>query len=702
MPSLLQKPSDHRLAPAVWPFLLIVLLLTGIGILSVQVVSWTRAYMEGVTTWVAAEHEAVAQLRGYAVTGDERYLQRFRRELAKNLACRDARLELEKPDPDLDVAFRHFRNAQLPERDIAGMIRMFRLFKAHPLLGRALDLWRQTDPLLDELVAVSETMRAEHASGRSDRPRLLALSGRADTLHERLQPRAAEFGRVLGDAARQIVSLVLIVLPLVAGALVVLGLAIFTALGRRAARATDALQALAERFEHQATHDALTGLVNRPRFEALLAAALREQRASGGETALLYFDLDQFKVVNDTCGHAAGDELLKQVSWRVQRMAEDGATLGRLGGDEFGLLVPGCGPDKAMALARRICEQLAAQRFYWAGKAFAVGASIGVLQLGEGLNSVAEALAAADHACYLAKDAGRNRVQQYRPDDREVQQRRGEMHWVERLQAALDGDGFELVAQEIRPVAWPGRAGEGLARQHFELLLRLRDGEGELVAPMAFIPAAERYGLMPRIDRWVIARACRELARLRHRHQQLPVCMVNISGASASDPALADYIARCLRESGLDGSCLGVELTETVAVSNLTACSELMGRLRSLGCLIALDDFGTGMSSFSYLRNLPIDLLKIDRAFIRNVADDAIDHALVETIQRIAAIMGVRTVAEGVEDGEVLSQLALIGVDFVQGTYVQGPVTLAQMMDPARAASPMPITDAASLPLASS
>jgi EAL domain-containing protein (putative c-di-GMP-specific phosphodiesterase class I) len=211
------------------------------------------------------------------------------------------------------------------------------------------------------------------------------------------------------------------------------------------------------------------------------------------------------------------------------------------------------------------------------------------------------------------------------------------------------------------------------------LLLRMPDADGQMVAPMAFIPAAERYGLMPRIDRWVIARACRELAALREGGRPLPTCMVNLSGASASDPGLADYVAECLHANGLDGAHLGFELTETVAVGNLAACSLLMSKLRGLGCLIALDDFGTGMSSFSYLRNLPIDLLKIDRAFIHHVDKDPIDHALVETIQRIAGIMGVRTVAEGVESEEVLEVLALIGVDFAQGMHVRRPVPLVQI-----------------------
>jgi EAL domain-containing protein (putative c-di-GMP-specific phosphodiesterase class I) len=334
----------------------------------------------------------------------------------------------------------------------------------------------------------------------------------------------------------------------------------------------------------------------------------------------------------------------------------------------------------AVEFAEQMREQLSEQRFFWSGRTFAVSASIGVLELDQNISSVAEALGIADQACYMAKDNGRNRVQLYCPDDRELQRRRGELQWVERLQAALDTDGFELVAQEIRPLAFrPSGKARGQRKRRFELLLRMIGADGQVIAPMAFIPAAERYGLMPKVDRWVIARACRELAALREGGRPLPTCMINLSGASASDPGLADYVAQCLNQNGLDGEHVGFELTETVAVGNLAACSTLMLRLRKLGCLISLDDFGTGMSSFSYLRNLPIDLLKIDRAFIRNVDSDPIDHALVETIHRIGGIMGVRTVAEGVESEAVLAALALIGVDFAQGMHVRPPVPLVQI-----------------------
>jgi diguanylate cyclase (GGDEF)-like protein len=594
-----------------------------------------------------------------------------------------ARLQLKSSRPDLDLVRTSIAAAGVPRDDVGGIVWLFRTFKHFPPVVRAMDLWSMGGTLASEMAAIGSQIRAEHARGADPR-QLHALRERAEGLHARIRPLVLEFGEMMSLTAHRITSLLLIVLPLFAAALVMLGLAIHRALDQRASGATRALQELAARLEHQATHDALTGLANRPRFERLLTEALERHVQGGEDAALMYFDLDQFKVVNDTCGHAAGDELLRQLAWRVRALVGESGTLARLGGDEFGLLLPRHSISHAQPLAEQLRQEIAAQRFYWNERTFAVSASIGLVALGPDMRSVTDALSAADQACYLAKENGRDRVQLYLPDDRQVQQRWGEMHWVERLQTALDRNEFVLVAQEIRevnarrPGARAGRLGRAPSRR-FELLLRMTGSDGQLVAPMAFIPAAERYGLMPRVDRWVIARACRELAALRDGGLELPTCMVNLSGASASDPGLADYIAACLRENGLDGSHLGVELTETAAVHNLDACSELMTRLRRLGCPIALDDFGSGMSSFSYLRNLPIDYLKIDSAFIRKVASDPIDHAMVETIQRIGGIMGVRTVAEGVETAEVFESLSLIGVDFAQGNWVRRAVPLVQI-----------------------
>lgn len=675
------KLKDRAMGPAIWPLFTITVLMLAISIASVQVVSWTRAYAGGLAIWLAAENRAAYELHEYAASGDEADYARYRRELAVPLTMGAARESLQAAQPDEDHARRNFLAGRIAPEDVSGLIHMFILFRHYPLMVRAIDIWTAADGNVRELQRVGNELHDEYAKHFPDRARIGKLSGQADRVHALIGPLTTDFGDTVGKAGRQIVALLMIVMPLIAAAMVAAGIAVIRLLNQRAKRDAGELRELTGRLEHQATHDSLTGLANRRGFEALLDTAIEERRKSGRNCALLYFDLDQIKVVNDSCGHAAGDELIRQVAWRVQRLAGESCTMGRLGGDEFALLLPGMDAAAAEQFAEQVREQLSDQRFYWNGKTFAVSASIGVLLLDANVPSVADALSAADQACYMAKDNGRNRVQLFRPDDHALQQRRGELQWVERLQVALDHDGFELVAQEIRPLAYRPRAGRGQSppRRRFELLLRMIGADGQMVAPMAFIPAAERYGLMPRVDRWVIARACRELAALREGGKPLPTCMINLSGASASDPELADYVAQCLRQNELEGDSVGFELTETVAVGNLSACSKLMSRLRGLGCLIALDDFGTGMSSFSYLRSLPIDLLKIDRAFIRNIDRDPIDHALVETIHRIGGIMGVRTVAEGVESEGILAALALIGVDFAQGWHVRRPVPLVQI-----------------------
>jgi len=381
-------------------------------------------------------------------------------------------------------------------------------------------------------------------------------------------------------------------------------------------------------------------------------------------------------VINDTCGHAAGDDLIRQIAWLIRNQLDSSAILARLGGDEFGILLSCKQPADALALAETMRKQIADLRFHWEGKAFIVTASIGVLTLDETLHSVGGTLSAVDQACYLAKDNGRNRVQHYRRDDREVSTRHGEMSWVERISAALDTSRFVLLAQQIRHI---GPSASTTETDHFELLLRMVAPDGQWIAPMAFIPAAERYGLMPRIDRWVIARACRELGVLRKAGRAVPTCMINLSGVSVSDTSLADYINSCLDDNRLLGRHVGFELTETAAIGNLASASQLMARLRTLGCPISLDDFGSGMSSFSYLKALPIDYLKIDGTFVRDVTTDPVDFAVVEAIQRVARAMSIRTVAECVEDAAALNALVSIGIDFAQGFYVQKPIPLTQI-----------------------
>jgi len=445
-------------------------------------------------------------------------------------------------------------------------------------------------------------------------------------------------------------------------------------------RDTTQERALAAQLQHQATHDALTGLANRREFEQQLRLAIEDQERTGSDYALLYLDLDQFKVINDTCGHAAGDELICQVSWAVKQRLGAGDVLARLGGDEFGVLLTRCTQDAALDRAESIRRHIAELRFMAKEKIFAVNASIGVLSLAESLPTVDDALSAADQACYLAKDNGRNRVQIYRPEDQEMRARHGEMQWVEKLSSALELNRFALFAQEIRPLTSMATVRGSVQAPCFEILIRLIDAEGTLIAPMAFIPAGERFGLMPRIDRWVIAKACRNLAEMRARHGAMPTYMINLSGASVTDSGMVDFVRAQLAQYGLPQDSIGFEVTETAAIANLARASEMMNRLKSIGCPMALDDFGSGMSSFAYLRNLPVDYLKIDGEFVKDMTTDAIDYAVVEAIHNIGRVMGIKTVAEAVEDEAILSALMLVGVDFAQGFHLSRPVPMLESM----------------------
>jgi diguanylate cyclase (GGDEF)-like protein/PAS domain S-box-containing protein len=427
---------------------------------------------------------------------------------------------------------------------------------------------------------------------------------------------------------------------------------------------------LAAQLRHQAAHDALTGLLNRREFEGRVRAALAEAAGGARQFTALYIDLDQFKVVNDTCGHPAGDQLICQVAELMASSLRAGDTLARLGGDEFGVLLADCPLASALAVAEKLRARIGAMRFAWRDRTFVIGVSIGAVTLDATMRSEADVLAAADSACYLAKEGGRNRVKVYQPDDQQLRARSGEMEWVAKLAAALEENRFELYAQEIRPV------GGGGAEHRFEVLVRLVNESDDLIAPMAFIPAAERYGLMPRIDRWVIEHAIAELALRRRGGLPLPVLVVNLSGASIVDPGLPALVRERLGAAGVPADRLCFELTETATVTNLPAAARLMRELKHLGCSLGLDDFGSGMSSFGYLRSLPVDFIKIDGHFVKNIHNDPIDRAMVAAIHAVGHVMGVRTVAEWVEHEATLAELAAIGVDFAQGYAIARPQPL--------------------------
>jgi diguanylate cyclase (GGDEF)-like protein/PAS domain S-box-containing protein len=431
----------------------------------------------------------------------------------------------------------------------------------------------------------------------------------------------------------------------------------------------------AARLSNLASHDALTGLLNRREFEQRVRAIVEHREAEEGQHAVLYLDLDQFKVVNDTSGHAAGDELLRQVGALLRPRLREGDVLARLGGDEFGVLLPHCPPAPALRIAEALRKAIVDFRFAWKNRSFTIGVSIGLVNLAEGPQTLASVLSAADAACYLAKDKGRNRVQVYRPEDSEVAHRRGEMEWVNRLHRALAEDRLCLYAQPMHAMHVAGPK-----VLHQELLVRLIDEQNELIAPIAFIPAAERYHLMPSIDRWVIRTAFRLLADRRAAGDSDALSgtyAINLSGASIGDDQFLDYVRESFARFRIPHRSICFEITETTAVTSLSKAAEFIGALREPGCRFALDDFGVGVSSFTYLKQLPVDYLKIDGSFVRNMLHDPVDAAMVEAIHRIGRVMGKQTIAESVETAATLEALRSVGVDFAQGNAIAPPTLFA-------------------------
>ncbi len=441
---------------------------------------------------------------------------------------------------------------------------------------------------------------------------------------------------------------------------------------------------IALQISWQATHDALTGLINRVEFERRLARVLDSAREDPGRVhAVAYLDLDQFKVVNDSCGHAAGDELLRQLAGRLHERLRKRDTIARLGGDEFGLLLEDCPPEQAMRIAGSLVKAVADYRFNWQGKFFSLGVSIGLVVIDSDAGSAAAVMSAADAACYEAKERGRNRVHAWHPDDAELSRRQGEAQWVERLRGAIESNRLQVDAQPIVPL---GPSVPGVTpRRRLELLLRVIDEQGGVVPPGAFIPAAERFRLMPQFDRWMVRRALQWLAaeQAASGSASLPVCSINLSGTTIADDTLIPYIRDQFRSAGVPASCLCFEITETVAVTNLPQASHVIAELRAMGCSFALDDFGSGMSSFAYLKHLRVDFLKIDGSFVRDMVDDPIDCAMVEAINRVGQVMGIRTIAEHAEDERIVQKLRELGVDYAQGTGICAPQPLPSLLSAA-------------------
>jgi diguanylate cyclase (GGDEF)-like protein/PAS domain S-box-containing protein len=424
----------------------------------------------------------------------------------------------------------------------------------------------------------------------------------------------------------------------------------------------------------QASHDMLTGLINRRQFEAEVAEALASAQQEHDTHALLFLDLDQFKIVNDTCGHVAGDELLRQITTLLQSKMRDSDVLARLGGDELGVLLHNCPVEQAHYLADNLRQSVKDFRFVWGRNAFEVGASIGLVTIDQDSKSLSDLLSAADQACYVAKEQGRNRVHFYQESDVMLARRHGEMLWVSRLNEAFEKERFTLFTQSI--VSLNG----GPRGPHAEVLVRMVDGNGLLIPPGAFIPAAERYDLMPSIDRWVIERTFRELASrngLSRKRGLGPVMnrdyesyAINLSGMSLNDKRLLDFILEQFAIYEIAPRLICFEITEAAAIGNLSKAKYFMDELKKVGCQFSLDDFGSGLSSFAYLRNLPVDFLKIDGSFIRDIATDPVNRSMVSAINQVGHVMGIKTIAEYVENDSILESVQSIGIDYAQGYAV--------------------------------
>ncbi|MCV9919488.1 MULTISPECIES: EAL domain-containing protein [Pseudomonas] len=419
----------------------------------------------------------------------------------------------------------------------------------------------------------------------------------------------------------------------------------------------------------QATHDALTGLANRREFEYRLEQALNSLARQAGRHSLMFLDLDQFKLVNDTCGHAAGDELLRHICAVLQSGLREGDTLARLGGDEFGVLLENCPAEQAERIAEHLRQLVQSLHFVWKGRPFITTVSIGLVHMAQAPSTLEASLRAADMACYMAKEKGRNRVQVYHADDSELSMRFGEMAWIQRLHVALEENRFCLYAQEIAPLSY--QEGPG----HIEILLRLHDESGRTVMPDSFIPAAERYGLMTALDRWVVRNVFQIIRQCldEDRGGPLAMCAINLSGSSIGDDKFLEYLQRLFGEFDIPPRLICFEITETSAIANLGSAIRFINELKGLGCRFSLDDFCAGMSSFAYLKHLPVDFLKIDGSFVKDMLDDPINRAMVEVINHIGHVMGKRTIAEFVETPLIEQALQEIGVDYAQGYLIERP-----------------------------
>jgi diguanylate cyclase (GGDEF)-like protein/PAS domain S-box-containing protein len=425
---------------------------------------------------------------------------------------------------------------------------------------------------------------------------------------------------------------------------------------------------LTNEMTYQASHDSLTGLVNRAEFERRIRAALQQAEAEDILHVFCFIDLDRFKIVNDQCGHSAGDALLKQLAKIIKSKTRSSDTLARLGGDEFGLLLEGCEMERGLKILQTIVENITAYRFIFDDKSFSVGASAGLVTLSKHSGNISHVMQAADSACYVAKNDGGGRVHVYQPDDQVLAQHTQNIQWAHKIQTALEKNQFRLYAQSIHSLTDPQEI-------LHEILIRMIDEDGSVIPPGAFIPAAERYHLIQSIDRWVVEHTFQSI---ESGLLQGGLCTINLSGDSIGDPGMLGFVMDMFNRYQVTPSGICFEITETAMVTNLVQTTRFIARLRALGCKFALDDFGSGVSSFAYLQNLEVDILKIDGALVRAVAYNKVNEVMVSSINTIGHTMHMKTVAEFVENEDIMNKLTTMGIDYGQGYYFSRPQSVEE------------------------
>ena len=672
---MIAPTGKHRLLRLVTPLVAAVLFQAFLAGLSLEMLSSVRAYVGGEGLWSKSQKDAIHFISVYSQTGDERFYDRFKMAIGIPLSDRAARNALEQHPIDMDAARDGLLGGGIHPGDIPGMIRLFHYFQHGPYMATAIKHWRGTDRFLDQLASLGAALHEELSSPHGAAGRTTDYKEQIDLIDQRLAPFANAFSKNLGEGSRFIKSVLTVANLLVALVLVLLIVWYARKMVKQRLILEASERVFVARLSWQASHDALTGLVNRREFEIRLGTTLDKLSREPSEHSLMFLDLDQFKVVNDTCGHAAGDQLLKQTSTLLNETLGASGLLARLGGDEFGVLLENCDANSAIGIAERLRLAVQEMRFIWNGCAFNISASVGVVHIAEA-NAMEETLRSADMACYMAKEKGRNRVQVHHPSDAELVERVGEMAWVQRIRNGLDEERFCLFAQEIRSLNK-----HEPDRSCIELLLRLHDEDGKLVQPGSFLPAAERYGLMPLIDRWVVRNAFAMLAARLNSSEptQLSSCAINLSGTTFGDDDFIDYVRQQFDLYRLPPGMICFEITETSAIANLSNAKRFIQALKKLGCRFSLDDFGTGMSSFSYLKHLPVDCIKIDGSFVTEMLNSKVDRTMVESIVHIARVMGKRTVAEFVESNEMLQALREIGVDYAQGHAIGKPAPFETM-----------------------